>query len=485
MSELRDMMRAQQDGMAARFGAAPAAEAASIARTAGRRRAVRVAAVAGVGVVIAGAVGGGVWALQNNGDDLAPVAPSDTASPSASPSPTVSPTTSASPTASPTPTVSPSPDTSETGSAWAPDFPMPDGATSGDTVATFEASDAWAMQPILSPDGKHVVAGRLGMDGLLFLVGSIDGSPLKPLAKPHWLEQVPAWSPDSARVAYITTTSSGPALATVKSDGTGLRVVSSIPDLSDRASGIALSISWSADGSTIAVSQGNIAGELSESAIMLIPVAGGNATTIEGAAGAAYAPSGSTLVYYGLSSAGKPQLMSRVGNGAAKAIEPISGPSWGQWIPGVKWASDGSRVAYRSNWTGAGAGEWRSVTAAGGDDVKMTNRIGGASAAWAPDSRHFAAANSRNGLIYVSALDGSVGDGLGVDGYDVSWADSRTVVTSKEGLVSAWNIETGTEAWGDSSHATTSSTYVVAPDRTGILTLVDLFEGTGSVSVHR
>ena len=60
MSDLRGMMRDHEATMAAKVGAAPAPEAARLARSANRRHALRVTSIAAAGILCAGAIGGGV-----------------------------------------------------------------------------------------------------------------------------------------------------------------------------------------------------------------------------------------------------------------------------------------------------------------------------------------------------------------------------------------------------------------------------------------
>jgi len=111
----------------------------------------------------------------------------------------------------------------------------------------------------LSPDGTQVVYAS--KDGRLF-VGDTDGGNFHLLAAPDtdktWLLH-PAWSPDSSRIAFISSTRAGQtswgeavystSVLVVDADGTNRRVLADL----GQEGGWADSLAWSPDGSQLAL----------------------------------------------------------------------------------------------------------------------------------------------------------------------------------------------------------------------------------------
>ncbi len=113
-------------------------------------------------------------------------------------------------------------------------------------IATMAAEPAW------SPDGRKIAfVGLSGDDGYHSLdVMNRDGSEVTTLVRPegrdHGGIDRPAWSPDGERIAYARCVRDGCHIFTVKSDGSAVRQLTSLPPGS-RASGPA----WSPDGAGI------------------------------------------------------------------------------------------------------------------------------------------------------------------------------------------------------------------------------------------
>ncbi|MBA3523567.1 MAG: PD40 domain-containing protein [Geodermatophilaceae bacterium] len=101
--------------------------------------------------------------------------------------------------------------------------------------------------PSWSPDGGRLVFSRqspfTGL-GPLFVIGA-DGTGATRLTSSGSLNEDPAWAPDGSVIAFISDRSGNRDIWTVRPDGTGLRQVTSTPDIQEAH------VDWSPDGARI------------------------------------------------------------------------------------------------------------------------------------------------------------------------------------------------------------------------------------------
>jgi Tol biopolymer transport system component len=361
---------------------------------------------------------------------------------------------------------------------------MPSGASEGTTVAGFPVSDAFAMGPVLSPDGTHVVAGRWGMDGPAWFIGAIDGTTLaklKDVDSQTWHE--PAWSPSGAQIAFVKNSSNGPVLAVASKDGSGVKNIGPLPLQHADAGADSAFLSWSGDGKYIAVTQTEPSGELADSRVTIFEVANGNSTLIAKAGSASFSPKGATLAYVTLDAKGKPALVSRSAAGKVTTLRTIGGLTWAAWASPTLWSPDASRIAYLADWTHDIEAGWHSIRSGGGGEVKLTGTYVSPRGSWAPDSRHFAAGGYDRVAVVVGA-DGSAPVKLDVDALRISWAGPGVVVASGTDRIDAYDLTSGRYA-ATEFLAATSSGYVIGGGNIGVLVVVSVDSGEGTVSIHK
>lgn len=131
-----------------------------------------------------------------------------------------------------------------------------------------------AMDPAPSPDGAQiafVVADYVEFTGDIFVCDRDGGNPvnLTPDPLPGITdERSPCWSPDGARLAYISTAGGNRDVWTMAADGSDPRQLVSTIDLEAEPS-------WSPDGSVIAYRRSS---QEDGSEIWLVPAAGGEAS---------------------------------------------------------------------------------------------------------------------------------------------------------------------------------------------------------------
>ena len=138
---------------------------------------------------------------------------------------------------------------------------------------------AGVSAPEASPDGKMLAFTCGGRDGSALFVSSASGSQLRKLTP--FSMQVgfhEDWSPDSRRIMFITVPNDGTPQAqvntwTIGADGSGLTALTNYPPGGLRAYGN----SYSPDGRVIVtrIEKNNPSGDGFQSALFLIPVAGG------------------------------------------------------------------------------------------------------------------------------------------------------------------------------------------------------------------
>lgn len=445
------------------------------------------AGVVVVGVVVA------MLASTAGADPAASPTPTPTASASGSATPSASPSAepSATPSPTPTPSATSSAEATEEPAGWTPGFPVPGAPSDGKIVARFGTFDSFAVQPTFSPNGESYVTGKQGMDGNIWYVGSTAGAaPAKLADVSDEYSQLPVWAPNSSRIAYLTTGPDGTALAVAKPNGSGVKVIGALPALAPSHSALGAALSWSADGSKIAVSQSMTYGALSNAKVTIFDVATGSSTTLEGAGGAAFAPSGSALAYYDLDAKDVPRLVVRNSAGTVKKVATIKGESWSWWSRQVQWAPNGSRLAYFGDADTDLNVAWHLVNTDGTDDVKITPALGGPEGKWAPDSRHFAATNpggigTDGGSLWLATAAGKAAGEIGYQPTGVAWVDGKTLTYVEGSAIQAYNLATGEYAHGGHIPSTSLGYAVVPGGTTGVLTVLDIHDGTGTVSVHR
>jgi len=150
----------------------------------------------------------------------------------------------------------------------------------GTRQITDTLGDTSSWDPVLSPDGT-LIAYRRGRDYGSIHVIAIDGS--EPVLVTHDTDRwdVPAWSPDSKRLAYSTALGFGGVqsdhIVVVDADGQGARNLTS--DHARLGEGRAVFPAWSPDGARIAFI-GRPGGESAKSDIWVMDADGGRITQL-------------------------------------------------------------------------------------------------------------------------------------------------------------------------------------------------------------
>ena len=122
-----------------------------------------------------------------------------------------------------------------------------DGTGTRQLTDTFGDDDSWA--PVLSPDGTRIAFLRGRWGGSPVFVMDADGSNIKEIVEYMDQWDRPAWSPDSARIAYATFGDSAD-IVIVNADGTDrVNLTADHPTL---GAGRAVCPAWSPDGSQLA-----------------------------------------------------------------------------------------------------------------------------------------------------------------------------------------------------------------------------------------
>ena len=198
----------------------------------------------------------------------------------------------------------------------------------------------------------------------------------------------PAWSPDGTKIAFASARDGGSHIFVMNLDGTGVKRLTSGSKSDDHPS-------WSPDGKSIVFAR--------EGALFRMPAAGGPATRVVKAPGAAanpvYSPDGTQIAYDyrepGFSI--REVYVARLdGTGVRKVtdLRTVSGfPSW---------SADGRRIAFQSNAAG-GHTEIFTVALGGGAPKRVTITDSDAfEPAWGPDGR---IAFARDGAIWASSAE--------------------------------------------------------------------------------
>lgn len=210
-----------------------------------------------------------------------------------------------------------------------------------------------------------------GARGADVYVASLDGADRVELTGGVGLAADPAWSPDGARVAFVTNrdqdgTGMGE-LYVVDADGSNLRRLTfdSTPSTNGKGHPV-----WSPDGSRIAYLENS-------NQIRIVPVAGGDqrvlATLAGTVQGLAWSPDGSKLLTTLGDNEGEKVTVVDAASGATASLASGLEPAW---------SPDGSRIAFR---------QWRegtvAVMSADGTSVRTLTSLPSATPAWSPDGR--------------------------------------------------------------------------------------------------
>ena len=217
----------------------------------------------------------------------------------------------------------------------------------------------------------------------LWLMGS-DGSNAVQLTTSSHAEAMPSWSPDGARLAFVSAVdleTSTADICVINSDGTGLR------NLTDTADVYEITPSWSPDGAHIVY--GTLDGD--DTQIHMMDHDGsGDRLIVDNGNWPSWSPDGKRIVF---SSRDDLWTVSRDGGGQTLLADGESGLTEPSWSP------DGGSIAYvaaSGDPDAADPVDWNEdvfvLAADGGPGRQITTRPGNDHwpPAWSPDSKHLA-----------------------------------------------------------------------------------------------
>ena len=209
--------------------------------------------------------------------------------------------------------------------------------------------------PSWSPDGSRIafVDGQRRVATM-----AADGSDVRPIAP----GRLPAWSPDGRTVAYLTTgPDSGENVTVAGADGTAPRRLFS-------ASRILSAISWSPDGTRLALQAERSTGSGGDSApaIIAVPLEGAARPLTNGAADAepSWSPDGGRIAFV---RAGRIFTVAATSG----AVTPLTRPPTGLTDARPTWSPNGSRLVFAR---GRGRPRELFVVAAGGGPARRVRR---------------------------------------------------------------------------------------------------------------
>ena len=336
--------------------------------------------IALVAVVALQLSGGTAAQTPTPGITAAPSVAAVTTAPTASPPPTGEPTASptlAAETDTPTPTPAPTPAVASViAFERVGDGTLDVLVTSpdGGTPKVVASSDKNEMYPAVSPDRTRVAYGVEDGEAMDIFVTEIATGATSTLTE-GGRNSEPAWSPDGARIVFVSSRGGATDLYTMNADGTRERRLLEAPGLAES------SPSWSPDGSTIifAASASNADNTLRPSAIYALPASGGTPVPLTGEDGSrnpAWSPDGSQIAFDSPRDDpnGSIFVMPADGSGATR----VTPGGWGTAFDPT-WSPDGTEIAFTR--FGDGAGIWIQP-AGGGTPTPLEGTEGGDMPDW-------------------------------------------------------------------------------------------------------
>lgn len=224
-------------------------------------------------------------------------------------------------------------------------------------------------------------------------------------------DQGPTWSPDSARLAFLTFDDDGisPLVGTVDVAAGGEKTI-----VSEGAGPV-----WSPDGSVLAIV--GLEGEL----VMIDQASGDRRVLVESGyqfSALAWSPDGSEIAYVCASGEQGPDdvvpptdICVIAANGSARRAIKYGGPN----DSGPAWSPDGAAIVFTSTDYSTGTSEVLVALATGAPRAIAT----GTSPAWSPDGRQIAVVPQDGGIELIDAESGETSD-IGIDptAGDLAWA---------------------------------------------------------------
>ena len=253
----------------------------------------------------------------------------------------------------------------------------------GSEVTQVTESPGYDYGPAWSPDGAKIaftrtdvvtMPGQTGQSDI-WAVNS-DGSGLTKLTNDPGIDGDPAWSPDSAQIAFSSYREGVEnfEIFAMNSDGSVLRQLTNAGD-----GYVSASPSWSPDGATIAFARG---GQTIQSDICVMSAYGGGevklTSTPEFESSPDWSPDGSTIVFTRDSQSFGSGIFSVAGTGGdVRQVVTPGGEGDAAWSP------DGSEIVYVARGPSGSAAIW-TMNADGTDRVLVADN--GDSPAWQPIS---------------------------------------------------------------------------------------------------
>ena len=191
------------------------------------------------------------------------------------------------------------------------------------------------VSPAWSPDDKQIIFTRVvpPTHGSLYLVSASGGTATPFSIENKYAEGQPAWSPDGARVAFVSNRSGQMHIWTANTSGGDPKRITFSPTYD-------VEPCWSPDGKQIAYSS------YPGSNIMVVPATGGQAERIAKGFSPSWSPDGKRIAYFSTESS--PQTVSifvkPVDGGEAKHLACSTTAEGMFWRPTMDWSPEGNRL---------------------------------------------------------------------------------------------------------------------------------------------